>query len=48
MGAEVAQGQFSSAPYFQSINTKTNQSALKQFHQQFGLELTTDMNWEAT
>jgi branched-chain amino acid transport system substrate-binding protein len=48
MGAEVAQGHFSSAPYFQSVSTKANQAALKQFHQQFGPELTTDMNWEAT
>ncbi|EKR9386367.1 transporter substrate-binding protein [Klebsiella michiganensis] len=48
MGAEAAKGHFTSAPYFQSINTKANQSALKQFRKQFGPEMSTDMNWEAT
>lgn len=48
MGAEAAKGHFTSAPYFQSINTGANQSALKQFRKQFGPEMSTDMNWEAT
>ncbi|MCS3429905.1 transporter substrate-binding domain-containing protein [Klebsiella sp. BIGb0407] len=48
MGIDAARGHYSSAPYFQSIDTVSNHQALAQFRHQFGEGLSTDMNWEAT
>jgi len=48
MDAGIAVGHFTSATYFQSIKSEVNITALRQFHQMFGNEFTTDMNWEAT
>jgi branched-chain amino acid transport system substrate-binding protein len=47
MGAEYACGHYTSAPYFQSIDTDQNHIALSHFHQRFGDLVCTDMNWEA-
>ncbi|MEQ9862540.1 transporter substrate-binding domain-containing protein [Pectobacterium cacticida] len=48
MGAELAIGHYTSAPYFQSVHSKANHAALEQFHRQFGTDINTDLNWEAT
>lgn len=47
MGAEFATGHYTSAPYFQSVDTPENHRALDHFALRFGTGLTTDMNWEA-
>lgn len=43
----VAAGHITAAPYFQSICTPENQSALARHVARFGAEHPTDMNWEA-
>ncbi|WP_413735742.1 transporter substrate-binding domain-containing protein [Sodalis sp. RH21] len=47
MGAQYACGHYTSAPYFQSVNTPENRQALAHFHAHFGAGVSTDMNWEA-
>ncbi len=47
MGADVAQGHFTSATYFQSVATKENLLAVAEFKQRYGDELVTNMCWEA-
>lgn len=47
MGAGLANGHITSAPYFQSVNTPENAVALIGFRRRHGGELSTDMNWEA-
>lgn len=47
MGADVALGHFTAAPYFQSINTETNLRCLQHLHRRFGSECVPNMCWEA-
>ena len=47
MGGEVAAGHFTSAPYFQSINTQTNRRCLDKFRNRFGGEIQPNQTWEA-
>lgn len=47
MGAEVALGHFTAAPYFQSINTETNLRCLERLLKRFGSECVPNMCWEA-
>lgn len=47
MGVDAAFGHFTSAPYFQSVDTAENKAALQGFFQLHGSDATTDMNWEA-
>jgi len=47
MGAEVALGHFTSAPYFQSINRETNLRCLDRLLRRFGSECVPNMCWEA-
>lgn len=47
MGAEVALGHFTAAPYFQSINTETNFRCLERLRKRFGSECVPNMCWEA-
>ncbi|MDO8448563.1 MAG: transporter substrate-binding domain-containing protein [Rhodoferax sp.] len=47
MGAEVALGHFTAAPYFQSINRETNLRCLDRLLRRFGSECVPNMCWEA-
>jgi branched-chain amino acid transport system substrate-binding protein len=47
MGVEFGRGHFTSAPYFQSVDTPENHSALKEFKNSYGETMAADMNWEA-
>ena len=47
MGAKIAAGHFTSAPYFQSIDTLANRTCLARFHQRFGGEIVPNSCWEA-
>ena len=47
MGADVALGHFTAAPYFQSINTEKNLRCLEHLHRRFGSECVPNMCWEA-
>lgn len=47
MGAGLARGHVTSAPYFQSVDTPENAVALAGFRRRHGGVLSTDMNWEA-
>jgi branched-chain amino acid transport system substrate-binding protein len=47
MGAGVAAGHFTSAPYFQSIETETNAACLTKFRQRFGDIVEPNACWEA-
>ncbi|MBN9251881.1 MAG: amino acid ABC transporter substrate-binding protein [Mesorhizobium sp. 61-13] len=47
MGADVAAGHFTSAPYFQSIATPTNRICLENFRRRFGDETVPNQTWEA-
>jgi branched-chain amino acid transport system substrate-binding protein len=47
MGADIALGHFTAAPYFQSINTETNLRCLEHLHRRFGSECVPNMCWEA-
>jgi branched-chain amino acid transport system substrate-binding protein len=47
MGAEVALGHFTAAPYFQSINSDTNLRCLDRLRKRFGSECVPNMCWEA-
>lgn len=47
MGAEVALGHFTAAPYFQSINTETNLRCHERLLKRFGSECVPNMCWEA-
>lgn len=48
MGADVAAGHFTSAPYFQSIDTRENQRCLARLRQRFGDDVTPNLCWEAS
>jgi len=47
MGAEFGRGHFTSAPYFQSVDTPENHAALRDFKKSYGDSIAADMNWEA-
>lgn len=47
MGVEFGAGHYTSAPYFQAVNTPENKLALQDFHNSHGDQASTDMNWEA-
>jgi branched-chain amino acid transport system substrate-binding protein len=47
MGAAVAQGHITAAPYFQSLGTERNRQCLARFRAQFGAEVQPNMCWEA-
>lgn len=47
MGAAVAQGHITAAPYFQSLGTPLNRQCLARFKAQFGTEVQPNMCWEA-
>ncbi|GAB5097020.1 MULTISPECIES: transporter substrate-binding domain-containing protein [unclassified Caballeronia] len=43
----IAQGHYTAAPYFQSIDTPENHAAVRHHQTRFGADTPTDMNWEA-
>ena len=47
MGAGVAQGHITAAPYFQSLDNEVNAGCLARFKAQFGDEVPPNMCWEA-
>lgn len=47
MGVEFGNGHFTSAPYFQSVDTLENHAALNGFKTSYGELIPADMNWEA-
>jgi len=47
MGARYGEGHYTSAPYFQSIDTPANRRAVRHHIERFGAQHPTDMNWEA-
>ncbi len=47
MGHRIAQGHYTAAPYFRSIDTPRNRACLQRFSQQFGDRVETSMLWEA-
>lgn len=47
MGAEVAAGHVSAAPYFQSIDSPINRECLSNFRRRFGDEVVPNACWEA-
>jgi len=47
MGAELAEGHITSAPYFQSVDTEANRRCLENFRKRFGDASVTNMCWEA-
>lgn len=47
MGAELAQGHITSAPYFESVATDANRRCVANFKRRFGAERVTNMCWEA-
>lgn len=47
MGADVASGHFTSAPYFQSIRSDANQRCLERLRRSFGDDCVPNLCWEA-
>ena len=47
MGAALAEGHITSAPYFQSIDTDANRRCLDNFRRRFGAEVVANQCWEA-
>lgn len=47
MGAEIAEGHITSAPYFQSIDTEENRLCVARCKARFGDEIVTNQCWEA-
>ena len=47
MGANLAEGHITSAPYFQSVDSEANHRCLAHFHERFGDEVVANMCWEA-
>lgn len=47
MGAQVAAGHFTAAPYFSSIDTPENQRVIERFRTRFGDEVRPNACWEA-
>ncbi|SHH65414.1 transporter substrate-binding domain-containing protein [Pollutimonas bauzanensis] len=48
MGVEFGAGHYTSAPYFQAVNSAENQRALEGFRKRYGSDISADMNWEAS
>lgn len=47
MGADIAEGHITSAPYFQSVDSEANRSCVANFKRRFGPDEVTNMCWEA-
>ncbi|MDP3190659.1 transporter substrate-binding domain-containing protein [Rhodoferax sp.] len=47
MGADVATGHFTSAPYFQSIESEVNRRCLERLRQRFGEDCVPNLCWES-
>ena len=47
MGADIAEGHITSAPYFQSVNSEANRNCVANFKKRFGPDEVTNMCWEA-
>ena len=47
MGADVALGHFTAAPYFQAINSETNLRCLERLRRRFGEDCVPNQYWEA-
>lgn len=47
MGSGVATGHFTSAPYFQTIDSDTNRRCLERFRQRFGGDCVPNLCWES-
>lgn len=47
MGADIAAGHFTSAPYFQSISSEANQRCLERLRRRFGEDCVPNLCWEA-
>jgi branched-chain amino acid transport system substrate-binding protein len=47
MGADIAEGHITSAPYFQSVANPVNQRCVAAYKQRFGAEQVTNQCWEA-
>jgi len=47
MGADVARGHYTAAPYFQSLDTPANQRALASLRRHHGADVTANLCWEA-
>lgn len=47
MGINAAEGHFTAAPYFQSLNTPRNQQVVRDFQTWYGEQTPTNMVWEA-
>jgi branched-chain amino acid transport system substrate-binding protein len=47
MGVDIAEGHITSAPYFQSLPTASNQQCVSNFKRRFGADEVTNMCWEA-
>jgi branched-chain amino acid transport system substrate-binding protein len=47
MGADIAAGHFTAAPYFSSITSSTNQACLEKFGRVFDSQTTPNASWEA-
>lgn len=47
MGNDVAEGHFTAAPYFRSVNSPANRACLEKFGRMFGSEAIPNAGWEA-
>lgn len=47
MGADLGEGHFTSASYFQSVDTQTNRQCLENYRRFMGRDAVTNMCWEA-
>jgi branched-chain amino acid transport system substrate-binding protein len=47
MGADIAQGHITAAPYFQSVPDEVNRSCVERYKQRFGEDEVTNQCWEA-
>lgn len=47
MGADIAEGDITSAPYFQSVDSEANRRCVSNFVKRFGPDEVTNMCWEA-
>lgn len=47
MGTDIAEGHYTAAPYFRSIDSPANQTCLERFTEKFGYGTTPNASWEA-
>lgn len=47
MGSDVAEGHFTAAPYFRSVNSPINRACLEKFTRMFGSESIPNSSWES-